>query len=138
MPAAVITPPPTMAVRGSRRRATVAETPIAIADNDRTAPTTNALSVPMRSLAICEPRDNNRAPMANPAVIARLETATVIPSPRATRMPLGTETGETAVTALAAIDELPIPKARILMSPKTAEMLTAYVPTSPPWVTTSR
>ncbi len=48
----------------------------------------------------------------------------------ATRSPLGADSGETAVAALAAID-LPVPKARILMSPKTAEMLTAYVPTSP-------
>ncbi len=47
----------------------------------------------------------------------------------ATRSPLGNE-GQTAVAALAAIDQ-PLPKPRVLMSPKTDEMVTAYVATSP-------
>lgn len=48
----------------------------------------------------------------------------------ATRSPLGGETGQTAVAALAAIDQ-PLPKPRVLMSPKADEMVTAYVATSP-------
>lgn len=48
----------------------------------------------------------------------------------ATRSPLGGESGQTAVAALAAIDQ-PLPKPRVLMSPKTDEMVTAYVATSP-------
>lgn len=47
----------------------------------------------------------------------------------ATRSPLGGETGQTAVAALAAIDQ-PLPKPRQLMSPKDEDMVTAYVPTS--------
>jgi uncharacterized protein YcbK (DUF882 family) len=47
----------------------------------------------------------------------------------ATRSPLGSE-GQTAVAALAAIDQ-PLPKPRVLMSPRTDEMVTAYVATSP-------
>lgn len=48
----------------------------------------------------------------------------------ATRSPLGSETGQTAVAALAAIDQ-PLPKPRVLMTPKGDEMVTAYVATSP-------
>ncbi|KQU95802.1 hypothetical protein ASC68_16635 [Devosia sp. Root105] len=48
----------------------------------------------------------------------------------ATRAPLGGESGQTAVAALAAIDQ-PLPKPRVLMSPKVDEMVTAYVATSP-------
>lgn len=48
----------------------------------------------------------------------------------ATRSPLGGESGQTAVAALAAIDQ-PLPKPRVLMSPKADEMVTAYVATSP-------
>jgi uncharacterized protein YcbK (DUF882 family) len=48
----------------------------------------------------------------------------------ATRSPLGGDEGQTAVAALAAIDQ-PLPKPRVLMSPKTNEMVTAYVATSP-------
>jgi uncharacterized protein YcbK (DUF882 family) len=48
----------------------------------------------------------------------------------ATRSPLGSEEGQTAVAALAAIDQ-PLPKPRVLMSPKADEMVTAYVATSP-------
>lgn len=48
----------------------------------------------------------------------------------ATRSPLGDEGGQTAVAALAAIDQ-PLPKPRALMSPKADEMVTAYVATSP-------
>lgn len=48
----------------------------------------------------------------------------------ATRSPLGGETGQTAVAALAAIDQ-PLPKPRVLMSPKVDDMVTAYVATSP-------
>ena len=48
----------------------------------------------------------------------------------ATRSPLGGEEGQTAVAALAAIDQ-PLPKPRVLMSPKADEMVTAYVATSP-------
>ncbi|WP_299637409.1 DUF882 domain-containing protein [Devosia sp.] len=48
----------------------------------------------------------------------------------ATRSPLGPDTGETAVAALAAIDQ-PLPKARVLMTPKAGDMITAYVATSP-------
>jgi uncharacterized protein YcbK (DUF882 family) len=47
----------------------------------------------------------------------------------ATRSPLGGETGQTAVAALAAIDQ-PLPKPRLLMTPKGSDMVTAYVPTS--------
>jgi uncharacterized protein YcbK (DUF882 family) len=48
----------------------------------------------------------------------------------ATRSPLGGDEGQTAVAALAAIDQ-PLPKPRVLMSPKADEMVTAYVATSP-------
>ncbi|WP_414649911.1 DUF882 domain-containing protein [Devosia sp.] len=48
----------------------------------------------------------------------------------ATRSPLGGDEGQTAVAALAAIDQ-PLPKPRVLMSPKVDEMVTAYVATSP-------
>lgn len=48
----------------------------------------------------------------------------------ATRSPLGSETGQTAVAALAAIDQ-PLPRPRVLMTPKGDEMVTAYVATSP-------
>lgn len=48
----------------------------------------------------------------------------------ATRSPLGSETGQTAVAALAALDQ-PLPKPRVLMTPKGDEMVTAYVATSP-------
>lgn len=48
----------------------------------------------------------------------------------ATRAPLGGESGQTAVAALAAIDQ-PLPQPRVLMSPKSEEMVTAYVATSP-------
>ena len=47
----------------------------------------------------------------------------------ATRSPLGSEDGVTAVAALAAIDQ-PLPKPRLLMTPKGEDMVTAYVPTS--------
>lgn len=47
----------------------------------------------------------------------------------ATRSPLGSDNGETAVAALAAIDQ-PLPKPRQLMTPKGDDMVTAYVPTS--------
>jgi len=47
----------------------------------------------------------------------------------ATRAPLGGDTGETAVAALAAIDQ-PLPRPRELMTPKGEEMVTAYVATS--------
>ena len=53
-------------------------------------------------------------------------------SPRiqlATRSPLGTDTGETALAALAAIEDPSLPKPRVLMTPKTGEMVTAYVST---------
>ncbi len=56
-----------------------------------------------------------------------------VPLMKSVRVQLATrgqiDNGETAVAALAAIDQ-PIPQPRILMSPKAAEMLTAYVPTS--------
>ncbi|WP_082434680.1 DUF882 domain-containing protein [Devosia sp. A16] len=48
----------------------------------------------------------------------------------ATRSPLGGESGQTAVAALAAIDQ-PLPQPRVLMSPKADDMVTAYVATSP-------
>lgn len=48
----------------------------------------------------------------------------------ATRSPLGGESGQTAVAALAAIDH-PLPRPRVLMSPKAGEMVTAYVAISP-------
>jgi uncharacterized protein YcbK (DUF882 family) len=46
----------------------------------------------------------------------------------ATRSPLGGEDGQTALAALTAID--PMPKPRVLMTPKGDEMVTAYVPTN--------
>lgn len=48
----------------------------------------------------------------------------------ATRSPLGSDSGQTAVAALAAIDQ-PLPRPRTLMTPKGDEMVTAYVATSP-------
>ena len=47
----------------------------------------------------------------------------------ATRSPLGGEDGQTALAALDSID--PMPKARVLMTPKGEDMVTAYVPTNP-------
>ena len=46
----------------------------------------------------------------------------------ATRSPIGGEDGQTALAALDAID--PMPKPRVLMTPKGDEMVTAYVPTN--------
>lgn len=55
-----------------------------------------------------------------------------VKSPRiklATRAPLGSDTGENALTALAALEQ-PLPKPRVLMTPK-PDMVTAYVSTEP-------
>ncbi len=47
----------------------------------------------------------------------------------ATRGPIAGDDGQTALAALDAID--PMPKARVLMTPKGDDMVTAYVPTNP-------
>jgi len=47
----------------------------------------------------------------------------------ATRSPLAADDGQTALAALVAID--PLPKPRVLMTPKDEPMVTAYVPTNP-------
>jgi hypothetical protein len=47
----------------------------------------------------------------------------------ATRAPIGAGDGQTALAALDAID--PLPKPRVLMTPKGEDMVTAYVPTNP-------
>ena len=47
----------------------------------------------------------------------------------ATRGPLGSDAGQTALAALGEIDPMPTP--RVLMTPKVETMVTAYVPTNP-------
>ena len=88
-------------------------------------------------MAVASPASAPR-PLATPNPSARGSATmpTVRPATKsariqlATRSPLGGEAGQTAVAALAAIDQ-PLPKPRVLMSPKADEMVTAYVATSP-------